>query len=75
MSRRVADIATRRATMFQDCRSLSPDARKPTRDEKIVFRHFGLSAKVREVAIYAARRSYPQARDIYAAIARSLVKR
>ena len=72
MSRSTADIAARRALLYPDARSLGPYSRKPTQDERIVFRHFRVTGKTRKIAIYAARRSYPQARDIYAAIARSL---
>ena len=70
MSHSVAETKARRRAIVPD--DLGPDSRTPTEDERIVFRHFALPAKNRKIAIYSARRSYPQARNIYRMIARSL---
>ena len=70
MSHLLAEVQARRAEMVPQ--PLGPYSRRPTADERRVFRHFGLSKEAQRVAVYSARRSYPDAKIIYRMIAGSL---
>ena len=71
MSRRVAEVAARRAEMFPADALMAHAWYRPTADEIFAWRRYGLSEDAQRMALYSARQCSAQAEICYRAIAGS----